>query len=59
MTTRSTLGLIGQILNRMGKGHSDIGRRSSARQPRFMNEMTMEEIWLRAQPKRPDVDRRI
>jgi hypothetical protein len=26
---------------------------------RFMNEMTMDEVWALARPKRPDWDRRI
>jgi hypothetical protein len=26
---------------------------------RFMNKMTMDEVWSLAQPKRPDLDRRI
>jgi hypothetical protein len=48
--------VIGQILDRMGKGTAVS---VADRQPRFMNEMTMDEIWLHAQPKRRDVDRRI
>jgi hypothetical protein len=50
------LGLIGQILDRMGKGTAVS---VADRQPRFMNEMTIDEIWLHAQPNRPDIDRRI
>jgi predicted phage terminase large subunit-like protein len=50
------LGLIGQILDRMAKGtapsHAD-------QEIRFMNKMTMDEVWSLAQPKRPDLDRRI
>jgi phage terminase large subunit-like protein len=50
------LGLIGQILDRMGKGTA---QSTADQKPRFMNEMTMDEIWQLAQPKRPNVDRRI
>jgi hypothetical protein len=50
------LGLIGQILDVMGKGTA---RAPPDQKPRFMNEMTMDEIWLHGQPKRPDIDRRI
>jgi hypothetical protein len=50
------LGLIGQILDRMGKGTAPP---SADQKIRFMNEMTMDEVWLHAQPKRPHWDRRI
>jgi hypothetical protein len=50
------LGLIGQILDRMGKGTAVS---PADQKPRFMNEMTMDEIWRHAQPKRPSWDRRI
>jgi hypothetical protein len=50
------LGLIGQVLDRMGRGTATS---SVDQKPQFMNEMTMEEVWSLAQPKRPDLDRRI
>jgi hypothetical protein len=45
------LGLIGQVLDRMGGGTA---ASSADHKPRFMNEMTMDEVWSLAQPKRPD-----
>ena len=50
------LGLIGQLLDRMGKGTALPGPDQKIR---FMNEMTMDEVWQLARPKRPDWDRRI
>jgi predicted phage terminase large subunit-like protein len=50
------LGLIGQLLDRMGKGAA---LPSSDQKPRFMNEMTMDEAWELARPKRPDSTPRI
>lgn len=49
-------GLIGQLLDRMGKGTALPGPDQKIR---FMNEMTMDEVWQLARPKRPDWDRRI
>jgi predicted phage terminase large subunit-like protein len=50
------LGLIGQVLDRMGRG-TEVS--IAEQKPRFMNEMTMDEVWSLARPKRPDLDRRI
>ena len=50
------LGLIGEVLDRMGKGTA---LPSTDQKIRFMNEMTMDEAWALARPKRPDWDRRI
>jgi hypothetical protein len=44
------LGLIGQILDRMGKGTAVC---PDDQKPRFMNEMTMDEVWSLARPKQP------
>jgi hypothetical protein len=37
------LGLIGQVLDRMGKGTAI---QSTDQKIRFMNEMTMDEVWF-------------
>ena len=50
------LGLIGQLLDRMSKGAA---LPSSDQKIRFMNEMTMDEVWALAKPKRPDWNTRI
>jgi hypothetical protein len=50
------LGLIGQVLDRMNKGTA---LPNADQEIRFMNEMTMDEVWELARPKRPDLDRRI
>jgi phage terminase large subunit-like protein len=50
------LGLIGQVLDRMGRGTE---ASIADQKPRFMNEMTMDEVWSLARPKRLDWDRRI
>ena len=50
------LGLIGQLLDRIGKGTALPGPDQKIR---FMNEMTMDEVWALARPKRPDWDARI
>ena len=50
------LGLIGQLLDRMGKGTP---LPSTDQKIRFMNEMTMDEAWALARTKRPDWDGRI
>jgi hypothetical protein len=49
-------GLIGQLLDRMGRGAAS---RTSDQKIRFMNEMTMDEVWSLDMPKRQDWDRRI
>jgi hypothetical protein len=50
------LGLIGQVLDRMAKGTV---LPNPDEKIRFMNELTMNEAWELARPKRPDWDRRI
>jgi hypothetical protein len=50
------LGLIGQLLDRMSKGTALPG---ADQKIRLMNEMTMDEVWTLAVPKRPDWDKRI
>jgi hypothetical protein len=52
------LGLVGQLLDRMrmSKGSAPPG---SDRKMRFMNELTMDEAWELARPKRPDWNARI
>jgi hypothetical protein len=49
------LGLISQILDRMGRGKTVS---PADQKPRFTNEMTIDEIWQHAQPKRPAWGRR-
>jgi predicted phage terminase large subunit-like protein len=50
------LGLIGQVLDRMNKGTVPPNHDQKIR---FMNEMTMDEAWSLARPKRPDLNARI
>jgi hypothetical protein len=50
------LGLIGQLLDRISKGTALPGPDQKIR---FMNEMTMEEVWTLAAPKRPHLVRGI
>jgi hypothetical protein len=50
------LGLIGQLLDRMSRGTAFPGRDQKVR---FMNEMTLDEIWELARRKRPEWDARI
>jgi hypothetical protein len=50
------LGLIGQLLDRMGRGTPLLGIDQKVR---YMNEMTMDEAWALARPKRPDGNARI
>jgi hypothetical protein len=50
------VGLIGQLLDRMGRGAASP---TSDQKIRFMNEMTMDEVWSLDMPKRQDWDRRI
>jgi hypothetical protein len=57
MTRSVPWGLIGQVLDRMGRGTA--ASSSVDQKIRFMNEMTMDEVRSLAQPKRPGWDRRI
>jgi hypothetical protein len=50
------IGLVGQILDRMAAGRASP---SPTEKVRFANEMTMDEAWQLARPKRPDTDARI
>jgi predicted phage terminase large subunit-like protein len=50
------LGLIGQVLDRMGKGTAPP---DTDEKIRFMNGLTMDETWELCRPKRPDWNARI
>jgi hypothetical protein len=49
------LGLIGQVLNKMHAGALP----KPPEKARYMNEMTMDQAWDLARPKRPGADARI
>jgi hypothetical protein len=56
MTTQvDALGLIGQVLNKMTAGALP----KPPEKPRYMNEMTMDQAWDLARPKRPGAYARI